>query len=121
MSLKDTSIEERSIISSLAATTSFSAVVFLAACSRDGMLVFNSDPMTCLAGKSRAQITRCSTRTQELIDRLTKSFTFLKPAPLIPNTTHNNQGEQSWTSLISCPPHALRAAAGEAAPPPAPR
>ena len=29
MSLKDTSIEERSIISSLAATSSFSAVVFL--------------------------------------------------------------------------------------------
>jgi hypothetical protein len=46
MSLKDTSIEERSIISSLAATSSFSAVAFLPAGGRSGMLVFNSDPMT---------------------------------------------------------------------------
>jgi hypothetical protein len=45
MSLKDTSIEERSIISSLAATSSFSAVVFLPPASLVGMLVFNGDPM----------------------------------------------------------------------------
>src|SRR6266404_2673862 len=95
MSLKDTSIEERSIISSLAATKSFSAVAFLAAGGRGGMLVFNSDPMTCLAGEIRAQITRCGTRTQELIDRLTKSFAPLKPAPLIPNPNHKPIRESS--------------------------
>src|SRR6266436_4400693 len=56
------------------------------------MLVLNSDPMTCLAGKSGAQLTRCGARTQELIDRLTKSFTPLKPARLISNTTHKRSG-----------------------------
>jgi hypothetical protein len=54
MSLKDTSIEERSIISSLAATSSFSAVGFFAAGSLVGTLVFNSDPITCLTGNPRA-------------------------------------------------------------------
>ena len=53
MSLRDTSIEERSIISSLAATRSFSAVVFLLAGSLFGTLVFNCDPMTRLSGKPR--------------------------------------------------------------------
>jgi hypothetical protein len=67
MSLNDTSIEERSIISSLAATRSFSAVVFLPPGSLVGTLVFNSDPMACLSG-IRAQITRCRPCTQELID-----------------------------------------------------
>src|SRR5258705_13016597 len=117
MSLKDTSIEERLIISSLAAINSFSAVVFLAARGRGGMLVFKSDAMTCPAGKSGVQITRSGPPTQELIDRLTKSFAPLKPAPLIPNTTHNHQGEQSWPRPISSPPHAPRAAAREAASP----
>ena len=50
MSLSDTSIEERSIISPLAATSSFSAVVFLLAGSLVGTLVFNCDPMTRLSG-----------------------------------------------------------------------
>jgi hypothetical protein len=68
MSLSDTSIEERSIISSLAATRSLSAVVFFPAGSLLDTLVFNGDPMTCLSGDARAQITRCACRTQELID-----------------------------------------------------
>ena len=46
MSESDTSIEARSIISSLAATSSFSAVVFLPPASLVGTLVFNSDPIT---------------------------------------------------------------------------
>ena len=50
MSLSDTSIEARSIISSLAATSSFSAVVFFPPGSLVGTLVFNCDPITCLPG-----------------------------------------------------------------------
>ena len=42
MSDSDTSIEARSIISSLAATSSFSAVVFLPPASLVGTLVFNA-------------------------------------------------------------------------------
>src|SRR5260370_41807317 len=87
MALKDTSMEERPIISSLAATSSFSAVAFLTAEGRGGMLVFNSDPMTCLGGEMRGQITRCGARTQQLIDRLTKSLTLLTPAPSFQNPT----------------------------------
>jgi hypothetical protein len=49
ISLKDTSIEERSIINSLAATRSFSAVVFFPPGSRFGTLVFNCDPMARLS------------------------------------------------------------------------
>ena len=41
MSLSDTSIEERSIINSLAATSSFSAVEFFPLGSLVGTLVFN--------------------------------------------------------------------------------
>ncbi len=52
MSLKDTSIEERSIINSLAATSSFSAVEFLPPASFVGTLVVNSEAMPCLLGKS---------------------------------------------------------------------
>ena len=43
MSLSDTSIELRSIINSLAATSSFSAVVFLPPGSLFGTLVVNCD------------------------------------------------------------------------------
>jgi hypothetical protein len=68
MSLSDTSIEERSIISSLAATRSFSAVVFLAPASLVGTLVFNCDPIALPAGKSAPQISRCCGPSQELID-----------------------------------------------------
>ena len=50
MSLRDTSIEERSIINSLAATRSFSAVAFFDTGSLFGTLVFNCDPITCLPG-----------------------------------------------------------------------
>jgi hypothetical protein len=46
MSLSDSSIELRSIISSLAATSSFSAVVFLPPGSLFGALVFKCGPMT---------------------------------------------------------------------------
>ena len=46
MSESDTSIEARSIISSLAATSSFSAVVFLPLASLVGTLVFNCGPIT---------------------------------------------------------------------------
>jgi hypothetical protein len=67
MSLRDTSIEDRSIISSLAATSSFSAVVFFPPEILIGTLVFNSDAMTCLTGTG-AQITRCGGLPQELID-----------------------------------------------------
>ena len=49
MSDSDTSIEARSIISSLAATSSFSAVLFLPPGSLVGTLVFNGDPIPCLA------------------------------------------------------------------------
>jgi hypothetical protein len=45
MSLKETSTAERSIISSLAATSSFSAVVFFVGGSLIGTPVFNCDPM----------------------------------------------------------------------------
>ncbi len=48
MSLSDTSIDERSIINSLAASSSFSAVEFFPPGSLVGTLVFNSEPMTCL-------------------------------------------------------------------------
>jgi hypothetical protein len=51
MSLSDTSIEERSIINSLAATISLSAVVFFPPGSLPGMLVFNSDAITRLPKK----------------------------------------------------------------------
>ena len=61
------SIEERSIINSLAATRSFSAVVFFPPGIRFGTLVFNCDPMARLSA-IRSQITRCGSRTQELID-----------------------------------------------------
>ena len=54
MSLSDTSIDERSIISSLAATSSFSAVAFLPPGSRAGTLVFNCDAIICLSGKPGA-------------------------------------------------------------------
>jgi len=54
MSLRDTSIEERSIISALAATSSFSAVVFFANESLFGTPVFNWDPMTCPPGDTDA-------------------------------------------------------------------
>jgi len=74
MSESDHSIEERSIINSLAATRSFSAVAFFRYRSLVGTLVFNCDPMTCPSGESAPQITRCRSRTQELIDRLTKSL-----------------------------------------------
>jgi hypothetical protein len=46
MSESDTSIEERSIISSLAATSSLSAVVFLPPGSFVGTLVVNPDAIT---------------------------------------------------------------------------
>ncbi len=59
MSLSDTSIEERSIISSLAATRSFSAVVFFPPESLAGTLVFNCDPMICPSEECGAQISRC--------------------------------------------------------------
>ena len=68
MSLSDTSIEERSIINSLAASSNFSAVLFFAAGSLTGTLVFNCDAMTACRENARAQISRCSGRTQELID-----------------------------------------------------
>src|SRR5260370_10539581 len=77
MSLNDTSIDERPIISSLAATSSFSAVAFLAAGGRGGMSVFNCDPMTCLGGEMRGEITPYRTPTQEIIDRLTKTLNLL--------------------------------------------
>jgi hypothetical protein len=51
MSLNDTSIEERSIISSLAATSSFSAVVFFPPESLVGTLVFNCDAITACTGR----------------------------------------------------------------------
>jgi hypothetical protein len=50
MSLKDTSIEERSIISSLAAPSSFSAVALLPAGSLFGTLVCNCDPINAWPG-----------------------------------------------------------------------
>ncbi len=53
MSLKETSIEERSIINSLAATSSLSAVVFLPPGSLVGTLVVNWDPITGPRGKSK--------------------------------------------------------------------
>src|SRR5258708_5411217 len=117
MSLKDTSIEERPIISSLAATSSFSAVAFLAVEGRGGMLVFNCDPIACLGGEMRAQITRCGAHTQELIDRLTKSFTLLKPASSFQTPPKNQQGGELGPRLIRSPPHAPRAAAREDASP----
>jgi hypothetical protein len=52
MSLRETSIEERSIIKPLAATSNFSAVLFLLAGSLIGTPVFNCDPMTCPSGSS---------------------------------------------------------------------
>jgi hypothetical protein len=55
MSLRETSIDERSIISSLAATNSFSAVVFFPPGNLVGTLVFNCDPMTCLPGDPDAR------------------------------------------------------------------
>ncbi len=54
MSLNDTSIELRSIISSLAATSSFSAVVILPPESLVGTLVVNSDVMARLSGNPGA-------------------------------------------------------------------
>jgi hypothetical protein len=53
MSLKDTSIEDRPIINSLAASSSFSAVVFLAACGLVCTLVFNGNPACCPQAKKR--------------------------------------------------------------------
>src|SRR5260370_26675395 len=99
MALKDTSMEERPIISSLAATSSFSAVAFLTVEGRGGMLVFNSDPMTCLGGEMRGEITRCGTHTQEVIDRLTKTFTLLKPAPSFQNQTTTNKQSSACPGL----------------------
>jgi hypothetical protein len=48
MSLKETWTAERSIINSLAATSSFSAVVFFVSGSLIGTSVFNCDPMNYL-------------------------------------------------------------------------
>ena len=59
-SVPGTSIELRSIMSSLAASSSLSAVLFLPPGSRVGTLVFNSDPipayvpMTCRSGHAGA-------------------------------------------------------------------
>ena len=50
MSDSDTSIEARSIISSLAATSSFSAVLFLPPGGLVGTLVFNCDAITAWSG-----------------------------------------------------------------------
>src|SRR5882724_5518752 len=86
MSLSDTSIEERSIINSLAATKSFSAVVVFPPGSLVYKVVFNCDPIcdrTAACREIRPQITRCESRAQELIDRLTKSTSTLKSAPVI--------------------------------------
>jgi hypothetical protein len=68
MSLKDTSVEERSIIRSLAATRSLSAVVFLAACCLIGTLVFNAVLFPALLGDSAGQISPSRGLSQELID-----------------------------------------------------
>jgi hypothetical protein len=68
MSFSDTSIEERSIISSLAATRSLSAVVFFPPASLADTLLFNWDLMCGLSGECGAQISRCRRCTQELID-----------------------------------------------------
>ncbi|OIQ72515.1 hypothetical protein GALL_458570 [mine drainage metagenome] len=67
MSLKDTSIDERSIISSLAATRSFSAVLLLAGGSLVGTPVFNSEPMTSACTELSAQLIPWCALTQELI------------------------------------------------------
>ena len=67
MSDSDTSIEAPSIINSLAATSSFSAVVFLPPASLVGTLVFNSEAMDTLP-EIRPHISACRGRTQELID-----------------------------------------------------
>jgi hypothetical protein len=67
MSDSDTSIEARSIISSLAATSSFSAVVFLPTGSLLGTLVFKADPIPARR-KSGPHISACRACTQELID-----------------------------------------------------
>ncbi|MGY3076755.1 hypothetical protein ACVWZZ_003126 [Bradyrhizobium sp. LM6.10] len=69
MSLSEISIEERSIISSLAATSNFSAVEFFPLGSLFGTLVATEIPECALRG---AQITSSSVSPQELIDRLTK-------------------------------------------------
>jgi hypothetical protein len=53
MSLSDTSIEERSIINSLAATSSFSAVVVLPPANLVDTLVLNCNPMARLSGEMR--------------------------------------------------------------------
>src|ERR1700733_9599731 len=66
ISLSDTSIELRSIINPLAATSSFSAVVFFLATGLAAKLVFNRD-MRHPTGTG-AQLTRCHGATQELID-----------------------------------------------------
>ncbi|MGY4498841.1 hypothetical protein ACVWYH_002772 [Bradyrhizobium sp. GM24.11] len=68
-------MEERSIISSLAATSNFSAVEFFPLGSLFGTLVVTEIPV--FRRLKRAQISRSSASPQELIDRLTKRY----PAP----------------------------------------
>src|SRR6476469_5033754 len=69
MSLSEISIEERSIISSLAATSNFSAVEFFPLGSLFGTLVVTEIPDL---AEERPQISPSSASPQELIDRLTK-------------------------------------------------
>jgi hypothetical protein len=70
MSESEISIEERSIISSLAATSNFSAVEFFPPGSLFGTLVVTEIP--CSRRSKRPQISPSSASPQELIDRLTK-------------------------------------------------
>src|ERR1700751_1090494 len=93
MSDSEPSIEARSIINSLAATSSFSAVGFRAgwdlgcdlSCDLADRLVFNWDAIT-HSEKAGAHLSACGGRTQELIDRLTKSPTssLIRPAQFQP-------------------------------------
>src|SRR6185437_7236655 len=73
MSDSETSIEARAIINSLAATSSFSAVGFFAGCVLAGMLVFNWGAIAAWVAMCGAHLSACRGRTQELIDRLTKT------------------------------------------------
>jgi hypothetical protein len=78
MSLSDTSIEERAIINSLAATRSLSAVAFRDAGNLLGALSVSCDAIGAYGPvQTGTQISRSAIAAQELIDRLTKSYSII--------------------------------------------